>query len=196
MDAPLNGSQLTREQQRVLDRLLLEAVENRDLAHVQLYVSKGADLNMSVSSVTTSYPRNGNTYSFSREAPLFHYLYAKGFPRDIAAFMTGQGVDVDTRDAQGNTVLMIAVKMGDAAAAAWLVASGADPLAVNNAREIVLDEARALSPYYHNDRQRLVDTLVNVLPDVSAKQAEPSMPQETPQQQTPLQKRIHKGFNP
>lgn len=203
MDAPVNAAPLTREQQRVLDRLLLEAAEARDLAHVQLYVRKGADVNMSAGTVTTSYPRNGNTYSFSREAPLFHFLYAHGFPRDIAGFLIEQDVDVDARDALGNTVLMVAVKQGDANAAAWLVAKGADPLAVNNAREIILDEARALSGYYHSDRQRLIDTLVGALPDANAAPqntaqntviAEASPPEKTAE--TPLQKRIQKRFNP
>lgn len=203
MDAPVNAAPLTREQQRVLDRLLLEAAEARDLAHVQLYVQKGADVNMSAGTVSTSYPRNGSGYSFSREAPLFHFLYAHGFPRDIAGFLIEQGVDVDARDALGNTVLMVAVKQGDADAAAWLVAKGADPLAVNNAREIVLDEARALSGYYHSDRQRLIDTLVGALPDANAAPqntaqntviAEASPPEKTAE--TPLQKRIQKRFNP
>ncbi|HYD17705.1 MAG TPA: ankyrin repeat domain-containing protein [Patescibacteria group bacterium] len=167
---------LSSEEQAVMDKLLREAVVARDLAHIRLYVGKGADIHSSAGDVTTDYSRNGNGSSERRTAPLFHLMHSVGLRREIADFMIEQGVDVDVRDARGNTVLLLAVKGGDLETAKYLLSKGADPFAKNNSGEITLEIARNAHAYYHSNRQQLIDALVNALPDVVRSEMEQGAP--------------------
>lgn len=197
-----NASGLAPQQQSVLDALLLEAVTNKDLPHVKLYVEKGANVNMSAGSITTNLQRNGSAAQFKREATLLHHLYGIGLQRDVADYLIAQGLDVDARDAQGNTALMMAAKQGDFSGASYFLAKGADPLATNHRGDIVLEEARTLTPYYHSQRQQLIDALVNAMPGAAQTAAAPAAPVvELPPVkrdagETALQQRLNKRFNP
>jgi hypothetical protein len=198
-DGTMSTSGLDAGRQTVLDQLLMEAVGNKDLAHVQLYVEKGANVNMSVGTLYDNISRNSNSQSLNREAFLLHFLYSKGLRTDIADYLIAQGVDVDMRDAQGNTALMIAAKQGDIAGVKYFVSKGADPMAGNNRGEIVLEEARGLQAYYHSSRQQIIDTLVSAMPTVGNRPAQTQaeiieLPQAV--NATPLQKRLNNRFKP
>lgn len=198
--ATMSTSGLDAERQGVLDQLLKEAVGNKDLLHVRLYVEKGANVNMSVGTLYENLSRNGNNAALNREAYLLHFLYSKGLNTDIADFIIGAGVDVDMRDAQGNTALMIAAKQGDSAGVKYFVSKGADPMASNHRGEIVLEEARSLQDYYHSARQQIIDTLVTAMPTVGAQAAQKPTAEIIELLQaagaTPLQKRLNNHFRP
>lgn len=158
--------EMSQEEQAILDKLLIEAVANRDLAHIRSYVEKGANVNVSAGDVGRSLRRNGSDDYYSANAPLIHLLYAKGLKTDIADFLIAEGADVDSKDSRGNTMLMLAAKTGDTAAAAYFVSKGADVFAKNHYGEIVLEAARNLNSLYHQSRQQVIDTLVGALPDM------------------------------
>ncbi len=196
----MSTSGLDAQRQAVLDQLLMEAVGEKDLLHAQLYVEKGANVNMSVSNLSENIARNGSGHGLNREAYLLHFLYSKGLRTDLADYLISQGLDVDKRDALGNTVLMLAAKQGDSAAVKYFVSKGADPMAGNNRGEIVLEEARGLLAYYHSARQDIIDTLVAAMPTVTERPAQTQQAEiiELPQAAgaTPLQKRLNNRFKP
>lgn len=158
--------EMSQEEQAILDKLLIEAVANRDLAHIRSYVEKGANVNVSAGTVERYLRRNGADDYYSTTAPLIHLMYAKGLKTDIADFLIAEGADVDSKDARGNTMLMLAAKTGDTAAATYFVSKGADVFAKNYYGEIVLEAARNLNSAYHQSRQQLIDVLVGALPDM------------------------------
>ncbi len=158
--------EMSKDEQGILDKLLIEAVMNRDLPHIQSYVQKGANVNVGAGDVSRYILRNGSNDYYSSNAPLIHLMYAKGLKTDIADFLIAEGADVDSRDARGNTMLMLAAKMGDLAAAKYFVSKGADVFAKNHNGEIVLDVARNLNGGHHQSRQQFIDALVGALPDM------------------------------
>lgn len=158
--------EMTKEEQGILDKLLIEAVTNRDLAHIRTYVQKGANVNVSAGDVSRYLYRNGSNDHYSATAPLIHLMYAKGLKTDIADFLVEEGADIDSRDARGNTMLMLAAKTGDLNAAKYFVSKGADVFAKNYYGEVVLDVARNLNAGHHQNRQQMIDVLVDALPDM------------------------------
>ncbi|MDI1228612.1 MAG: ankyrin repeat domain-containing protein [bacterium] len=164
--APAMASAMTKDEQAILDKLLIEAVTNRDLGHIRTYVEKGANVNISAGDVSRYIRRNGNDEYYTANAPLIHQMYAKGLKTDIADFLIAEGADIDSRDARGNTMLMLAAKTGDISAATYFVSKGADVFAKNHNGEIVLDVARNLTANYHQNRQNFIDVLVGALPDM------------------------------
>lgn len=158
--------EMSKEEQGILDKLLIEAVTNRDLPHIQTYVEKGANVNVSAGEVSRYLYRNGGNNHYSTNAPLIHLMYAKGLKTDIADYLIAEGADVDSRDARGNTLLMLAAKGGDLPAAKYFVSKGADVFAKNYNGEIVLDVARTLETGHHQNRQQIIDVLVGALPDM------------------------------
>ena len=162
--APLR--EMSKEEQGILDKLLIEAVTNRDLAHIQSYVEKGANVNVGAGDVSRYLYRNGSNDHYSSNAPLIHLMYAKGLKTDIADYLIAEGADVDSRDARGNTMLMLAAKVGDLAATKYFVSKGADVFSKNYNGEIVLDVARNLNGGHHQNRQQMIDVLVAALPDM------------------------------
>lgn len=157
---------MTQEEQGVLDKLLIEAVANRDLAHIEAYVKKGANVNVGAGEVGRNIFRNGSNDYYSASAPLVHLMYAKGLKTDIADFLISEGADIDSKDSRGNTMLMLAAKAGDLEAARYFVSKGADVFSKNYYGEIVLDVARNLHPGHHQRRQQVLDVLVGALPDM------------------------------
>lgn len=157
---------MSKDEQAILDKLLIEAVTNRDLAHIRTYVEKGANVNVGAGDVSRYLFRNGSNDYYSANAPLIHLMYAKGLKTDIADYLIAEGADVDSRDARGNTMLMLAAKVGDLAAAKYFVSKGADVFAKNYNGEIVLDVARNLNGGHHQNRQQMIDVLVAALPDM------------------------------
>lgn len=158
--------EMSKDEQGILDKLLIEAVTNRDLPHIQAYVQKGANVNVSAGEVSRYLYRNGSNNHYSANAPLIHLMYAKGLKTDIADYLIAEGADVDSRDARGNTMLMLAAKVGDLAGAKYFVSKGADVFAKNYNGEIVLDVVRTLDAGNHQNRQQIIDVLVGALPDM------------------------------
>lgn len=156
----------SKDEQAILDKLLIEAVANRDLAHIRSYVEKGANVNVGAGDVGRYLRRNGSDDYYSSAAPVIHLMYAKGLKTDIADYLIAEGADIDSRDARGNTMLMLAAKTGDITAATYFVSKGADVFAKNYSGEIVLDVARNLNASYHQNRQQIIDVLVGALPDM------------------------------
>lgn len=188
---------MSREEQAILDKLLIEAVKNRDLAHIRTYVEKGANVNGNVSSgdVSRYLRRNGSDDYYSASAPLIHLMYARGLKTDIADYLIAEGADIDSRDTYGNTMLMLAAKTGDITAAAYFVSKGADVFAKNHNGEIVLEVARNLNGSYHQNRQNFIDVLVGALPDMlrdGMAQGNPVTPQviETANENKPEKPRV------
>lgn len=183
---------LGSKEQEILDALLVEAVRAGDLEHVRLYVSRGASVHKETN-FRQSWVRNGAGYSSSVSGPLFHLLCAERFSQPVADFLIGQGADVDARDSNGNTPLMMAAKAGNLGHAAYLLSKGADPLAANKAGEIALDVARGLGQNWHGNRQQIIDALVKALPEVEARREareaaaeEKSVPPQETAQETAL----------
>lgn len=158
--------EMSQDEQGILDKLLIEAVTNRDLPHIQSYVEKGANVNVGAGEVSRYLYRNGGNNHYSTNAPLIHLMYAKGLKTDIADYLIAEGADVDSRDARGNTMLMLAAKAGDLAGAKYFVSKGADVFAKNYNGEIVLDVVRTLDSGHHQNRQQIIDVLVGALPDM------------------------------
>lgn len=175
---------LNAQQQKVLNDLLIEAVGKRDLPRMKTYVSKGANISVNVDQAETI-ARSGNTYSARGNGPLYHYMMQDYFENAISDFFFEQGVKVDVKNFNGNTPLMIAVKNGNLGRVKYFLSKGADPMALNNGGEMVLEEARKLQSYYCTDRQSIIDALVNAIggaPVAAASApAAPAAPAETAQ---------------
>ncbi|MBI1215054.1 MAG: hypothetical protein GC185_04445 [Alphaproteobacteria bacterium] len=157
---------MTSPQQETLNKLLVEAVKARDLQHVELYVAKGADVNMTVGNVSEriKYPKYESTMG---RAPLYHCMLDEGFDEKISDFLFAQGVAVDVKSHTGSTPLMLAVRNGNLPRVKYYLSRGADPLAVNNAGEMVFDMARRLSAGDVPDRQKIIDALIAPMPDAN-----------------------------
>jgi hypothetical protein len=152
---------LDAEQQRVMNKLLFEAVGNRDLGRMKAYVSKGANIHAYIDTVETI--RMNGTYTSRGSAPLYHYMMEDYFTPAVSDFFLEQGVKVDARNFNGNTPLMLAVKNGDLTRVRYFLSKGADPLAVNSRGDIVLEEARKLRNCDCADRQNIIDALVGAI---------------------------------
>ena len=173
---------LDTAQQNVMNKLLIEAVANKDLARMKAYVAKGANINTAVDYTETIVM--GGTYSSRGSMPLYHYMLEAAFTNEISNFFFEQGVSVDVKNFNGNTPLMLAVKNGNISRAKYFLANGADPLATNKSSDIVLDEARKLQSVYCSERQNIIDALVQAMESpvapVKAKiTAKPEDPVET-----------------
>ena len=175
---------LTAPQQTVMNNLLLEAVGNKDLPRIKTYVGKGANIHMTAS-VTEHTRREGSLYTTGGNAPLYHYMLEDHFTTAISDFLLEQGVDVDVKNFNGNTPLMLAVKNGDFSRVKYFLSKGADPMEVNSRGEIVLDQARKLQSYYCSDRQGIIDALVQAIDSPVAKMpAAPPQPLPDPAETT------------
>lgn len=153
---------LSSQQKTVMNNLLLEAVENKDLARIKTYVSKGASVQMTAD-VTETTRVNGSTYTSRGTAPLYHYMMESYFTTPVSDFFLEQGVSVDIKNFNGNTPLMLAVKNADLSRVKYFLSKGADPMAVNSRNEMVLDQARKIQSYYCSDRQNIIDALVQAI---------------------------------
>ena len=152
---------LDAQQQKTMNNLLIEAVGNKDLPRMKIYVSKGANINTPVEFTETVYM--GGTYTSRGTGPLYHSMLEANFTTAISDFFLEQGVKVDVKNFNGNTPLMLAVKNGNLTRAKYFLSKGADPMAVNSRGEMVLDEARKLQSYNCSDRQNIIDALVEAM---------------------------------
>lgn len=160
------GSPLSSQQQKILDDLLVEAVRDGNLDNAKLYVSRGADVNVTVSDFTQRYTTPRGSFSYSTSGPLFHYMCATTYREYMADFLLQEGAQVDARDGKGNTPLMLAVKGGYSSRVNYFLSKGANPFAVNDDGLAVLEAARQLDKERDNDsRQKIIDALVNKLPE-------------------------------
>jgi len=160
---------ISTAEQKVLDNLLLEAVNGVDLERAKIYVRKGANVNVELDNVTEYISNNGGTTQSEGKASILHRSLTYNFNKPIADFLIGEGVDVDVKNFNGNTPLMICVKNGNLDRVKYFLSKGADPLATNAKGEMVLDVARKLSNNYHTDRQSIIDVLVATLEDAPKK---------------------------
>lgn len=76
----------------------------------------------------------------------FFPLHEAAFEGDIALLseLIGSGLDVNERDPQGNTALMMAAEAGRAQAAGALMQAGADPMLVNEQGRSALEITRSM----------------------------------------------------
>jgi ankyrin repeat protein len=173
---------LSQKQQEIMDKLLIEAAKNSDLGRMRTYAEKGADIHVKLT-VSEAITKGGNTWTSSGTAPLYHLLCGDKFRTDISDFMLGQGVDVDVKNFNGNTPLMLAVKNLDAAKVKYFLSKGADPFATNTGGEVVLDEAYKL-PAGYAARQEIIDMLVAAMANLATKPAAPAAKADSPVETT------------
>jgi ankyrin repeat protein len=194
---------LDAAQQKVMDSLLIEAVDNRDLPRMKIYTSKGANVNLSAE-FNERVNMNG-AYSSRGLGPLYHYMLENSFTTAISDFFFEQGVKVDVKNFNGNTPLMLAVKNGSLPNVRYFLSKGADPMATNKRGDMVLEEARKLQTYHCSDRQNIIDALVQAIdspaevkPAPAAKPAADAETQHDIQTLKPLELVPHRkgiGFN-
>lgn len=136
---------MSTQQQQVMNDLLIEAVRGKDVTQAALYVQKGADAQVKVRMTEYVSTPGGSSSSSTVEASLLH-VAASGSSLDepMVEFLLKSGVDINVKNGNGNTVLMHAVKSGNAYRAKYFLRKGADPLAVNAKGEMVLQEAQRL----------------------------------------------------
>jgi ankyrin repeat protein len=170
---------LNSQQREVMNNLLLEAVGNKDLGRMKIYVSKGANIGMATDAAETT-RMNGNTCTSRGNAPLYHYMLESYFTTPISDYFFEQGVSVDVKNFNGNTPLMLAVKNGDLERVKYFLSKGADPMATNNRGEMVLEQARMTQAYYCGDRQSIIDTLVQAIESPAAA-TQIAAPQKAPE---------------
>jgi ankyrin repeat protein len=158
---------MSNQQQQVMNDLLVEAVQSRDVTQAKLYVQKGANVNqrLSVREKTVS----GNNISYDRTtAPLIHMATGDNyFNEQMIDFLISAGADIDAKSGNGNTPLMLAVKDGNAYRTKFYLNRGADPLATNQKGEMVLQEAQRLSNAVEK-RQEIINVLLAKIDDQSA----------------------------
>jgi ankyrin repeat protein len=191
---------LPKAQQEVLDKLLIEAVEKYDLTRMKIYVSKGANVQVNVNA--REIIRMNGTYSSSGAAQLYHHMCTDYFREDVSDFMLAQGVDVDVKNFNGNTPLMLAVKNGNDSRVKYFLSKGADPLETNVRGEMVLDEARKLGSSC-STRQDIIDMLVAALESPVDKAQAAKKPAPEPETERDIQvlkpivvtQRRNGGFN-
>ena len=165
---------ISEAEQRTLNTLLVEAVASLDLDRAKIYTRKGADVNVELDHVYETITRNGNTYSTDGKAPLFHQMVERNFHKGMADFLIGEGVDVDVKNFNGNTGLMLAVKNAQLDRVKYFLSKGADPLATNKQGQMVLDQAQAIFTGNSN-RQPIIDALVAALDDAPGKAPDNSL---------------------
>ncbi len=156
---------ISQAEQRTLDTLLAEAIAALDIDRAKIYTRKGANVNLELENVRETINRNGNSYTSDGKAALFHQMIERNFNRAAADFLIEQGVDVDVKNFNGNTGLMLAVKNAQLDRVKYFLSKSADPLATNKQGQMVLDQAQALFTGNSN-RQPIIDALVAALDDV------------------------------
>ena len=175
---------ISSQQQRVMDDLLIEAVRAKDLQQAKLYVQKGANARVELNmQETIATPSGGYATSVGR-APLFHLAFSRGvYSEAMLTFLLSCGVDVDAKNHNGNTALMLAVKCGEQGKADFLLSKGADPLSTNMSNDMVLDEARKL-PESCPARMPIIKALLAKIDD-SATAPGASVQNNAPAEKTP-----------
>lgn len=175
---------ISSQQQRVMDDLLIEAVRAKDLQQAKLYVQKGANARVELNMhETIATPSGGYATSVGR-APLFHLAFSRGvYSEAMLTFLLSCGVDVDAKNHNGNTALMLAVKCGEQGKADFLLSKGADPLSTNMSNDMVLDEARKL-PESCPARMPIIKALLAKIDD-SATAPGASVQNNAPAEKTP-----------
>lgn len=158
---------MSNQQQQVMNDLLIEAVRGKNVTQASLYVQKGADVQVKINMTEYISTPSGSNSSSSVEASLLH-IAAGGSDLDepMVDFLLKAGVDIDSKNSKGNTVLMLAVKRGNAYRAKYFLNKGADPLAVNAKGEMVLQEAQRL-PASHDKRLDIINALLAKTADQS-----------------------------
>ena len=151
---------MSTQQQQVMNDLLIEAVRGKDVTQAALYVQKGADAQVKVNMTEYISTPSGSSSSSSVEASLLHLTVSGGsMDEPMIDFLLKAGVDIDSKNSNGNTLLMLAVKTGNAYRAKYFLRKGADPLAVNAKGEMVLQQAQRL-PASHEKRIEIINALL------------------------------------
>ncbi len=155
-------------EQKTLDTLLVEAVDGLDVDRAKIYTRKGANVNVELENQRETINRNGSSYTSDGKAALLHRHLERNFHKPVADFLIDAGVNVDVKNFNGNTPLMLSVKNAQLDRVKYFLSKGADPLATNKQGQMVLDQAQAIFSS-NRDRQAIIDALVAALDDVPAK---------------------------
>lgn len=155
---------MSKQQQQVMNDLLIEAVQRRDVAQAKLYLQKGADVNLKLNVSEPTFIGNVTSYS-TVSAPLIHLAAAdRYFQAEMVDLLLGAGADINAKSSTGNTPLMLAVQAANAGRVKFYLARGADPLATNQAGQMVLQEAQRL-PQAQEKRQEIINALLSKIDD-------------------------------
>lgn len=180
---------MSTQQQQVMNDLLIEAVRAKDVTQAALYVQKGADVQVKLRITEFISTPSGSSSSSTVDGSLMHIAGGgNDLDEPMVEFLLKSGVDINTKNGNGNTVLMLAVKRGNAYRAKYFLRRGADPLALNNKGEMVLQEAQRL-PNSHNTRIEIINALLEKTADQQP-QANAQAVQENKQDVTAPQGKI------
>lgn len=127
---------LTREQKEALGRMIVEGCKKGDVEIVQGCLRRGADPDVSVQDGDSG-PRR----------PVLHWASYHFNDKTMQALIDG-GANLEARDGDGETALFMAIRNSRTAAVECLMKNGADPLAQNYGKVVVLDVARGLRSDY------------------------------------------------
>ena len=105
------------------NQVLYEAIESRDLARVQMLLNRGADPNSRSRGFQFLRLRASDRRRYFDDPPLI--LAIRLQQSEIAADLIAKGAEVNARDAQGTTVLMLARRQGQTAVVRLLLERGA-----------------------------------------------------------------------
>jgi ankyrin repeat protein len=129
-------TELTREQKEALGRMIIEGCKKGDVEIVKGCLKRGADPDVQVQDGDTS-PRR----------PVLHWAAYHFNEKTLQALVDG-GATLEARDDDGDTALFVAIRNSRTGAVECLMKNGADPLAQNYSKLVVLDVARGLRSDY------------------------------------------------
>jgi len=141
--------ELNKEQLDALSLMMLEGLTKKDPAIIKGCLALGGSADHAVVSSGYRSPR-----------PLLHWA-ALNFDAATADIILEATSNIDLKDSQGNTALMIAIQNQKPEAVEFLMKHGANPLEQNDAGTVPLEAARTLQTDYYNAniRDRIIKAM-------------------------------------
>ena len=170
---------LTREQKEALGRMIIEGCKKGDVDIVRGCLKRGADPDVLVQDGDSG-PRR----------PVLHWAAYHFNEKTMQALIDG-GANLEARDNDGDTALFMAIKNSRTGAVECLMKNGADPLAQNYGKIVVLDVARGLRSDYDSYaaiRNQIIKALTKDYgpPREAARERKPAEAAEPPPPPPPL----------
>jgi hypothetical protein len=164
-------SDLMPEEKNILNALLAEALDVRDVSRIKACVEKGADFSAEYAMQERIYTPGRGATECQVRAPLSHRVLASGldftaYLEQIANYILGQGVDLDSRNDKGGTPLGVQIQRGNLSAVKWLLDNGAS-LKVKSESYLPIELAHRL-PADQKCRAEIIDLILKKMPDVQA----------------------------